>query len=284
MKLASFCIASRNSWGLVDGDHILDVGAELQSRYSDLRALIAAGAQHEVLKYADAASRIAIKDIQWLPVIANPEKILCVGLNYENHRKEIGRAVVEQPTIFARYANSQTGHLSDIQRPRVSTSLDYEGELAVIIGKPGRYVAQAQAWDHVAGYACYNDGTLRDWQRHTSQFTPGKNFPQTGAFGPWMVTREDLGNIGTQRIQTRLNGTVVQEATLGDMIFSIPKLIEYCSSFTRLEPGDVIATGTPGGVGDKRNPQLWMKPGDSVEVEIDGIGVLCNGVADEPTG
>jgi 2-keto-4-pentenoate hydratase/2-oxohepta-3-ene-1,7-dioic acid hydratase in catechol pathway len=281
MKLASFCIASRTSWGVVDGGYILDVGRELQSRYSDLRALIEAGAQDEVREHSRAAPHVAIKDIQWLPVIANPNKILCVGLNYENHRKEIGRAAVDQPTIFARYANSQTGHLSNIQRPRVSTSLDYEGELAVIIGRPGRYIAQAQAWDHIAGYACYNDGTLRDWQRHTSQFTPGKNFPQTGAFGPWMVTREDRGEIGPQRIQTRLNGTVVQTATLGDMIFSIPKLIEYCSSFTRLEPGDVIATGTPGGVGDKRNPQLWMKPGDLVEVEIDGVGILRNGVADE---
>ncbi len=283
MKLASFCIASRTSWGMVEGNSIVDVGKVLQARYSDLRALIAAGAQDEVLRQVATAPRIPVTDIQWLPVIPNPEKIICVGLNYEMHRKEIGRSVVEQPTIFARYANSQTGHLANIQRPRVSTSLDYEGELAVIIGKPGRYIAQAQAWDHIAGYACYNDGTLRDWQRHTTQFTPGKNFPQTGAFGPWMVTRESLGEIGSQRIQTRLNGTVVQDATLGDMIFSIPKLIEYCSSFTRLEPGDVIATGTPGGVGDKRDPQLWMKPGDSVEVEIDGIGILRNGVADETT-
>jgi len=283
MKLASFCIASRTSWGMVEGNSIVDVGKVLQARYSDLRALIAAGAQDEVLRQVATAPRIPVTDIQWLPVIPNPEKIICVGLNYEMHRKEIGRSVVEQPTIFARYANSHTGHLANIQRPRVSTSLDYEGELAVIIGKPGRYIAQAQAWDHIAGYACYNDGTLRDWQRHTTQFTPGKNFPQTGAFGPWMVTRESLGEIGSQRIQTRLNGTVVQDATLGDMIFSIPKLIEYCSSFTRLEPGDVIATGTPGGVGDKRDPQLWMKPGDSVEVEIDGIGILRNGVADETT-
>ncbi len=283
MKLASFSIASRTSWGVVDGNCILDIGQVLQTRYRDLRALIAAGAEAEVMSQANAAPRIAIEDVQWLPVIANPGKILCVGLNYEMHRKEIGRAVVDQPTIFARFANSQTGHLAQIQRPRVSTSLDYEGELAVIIGKPGRYITQEQAWNHIAGYACYNDGTLRDWQRHTSQFTPGKNFPQTGAFGPWMVTPDEFGKIGSQRIMTRLNGTVVQAATLGDMIFSIPKLIEYCASFTRLEPGDVIATGTPGGVGDKRNPQLWMKPGDCVEVEIDGIGILRNGVADEAT-
>jgi 2-keto-4-pentenoate hydratase/2-oxohepta-3-ene-1,7-dioic acid hydratase in catechol pathway len=188
---------------------------------------------------------------------------------------------VENPTVFTRFANSQTGHLSPIIRPRVSHDLDFEGELAVIIGKPGRYIARSDAWDHVAGYACYNDGSVRDFQRHTHQFTPGKNFPGTGAFGPWMMTTDEFSFRGSQRLQTRVNGQVVQEATFDQMIFDVPRMIEYCSTFTRLEPGDVIATGTPGGVGAKRTPPLWLKPGDTVEVEIDDLGILRNGVADE---
>jgi 2-keto-4-pentenoate hydratase/2-oxohepta-3-ene-1,7-dioic acid hydratase in catechol pathway len=214
-------------------------------------------------------------------VIPNPDKILCIGLNYETHRKETGRSEVENPTVFGRFANSQTGHLANIVRPRVSKDLDFEGELAVIIGRPGRYISRKDAWDHIAGYACYNEGSVRDYQRHTHQFTPGKNFPETGAFGPWMVTPDEAGDLAPLRLQTRLNGQVVQDATISQMIFDIPRQIEYCSAFTRLEPGDVIVTGTPGGVGSRRTPPLWMKPGDVVEVEIDRIGLLRNGIADE---
>ena len=281
MKLASFRAGGTSSWGVVDGDHIADLGAVLRDRFADLKSVIAAGAIAALPGRLAQASRIPLAAIEWLPVIPNPDKILCVGLNYENHRKETGRSEVENPTIFARYTNSQTGHLADILRPRVSTDLDFEGELAVIIGTAGRYVARADAMGHVAGYACYNDGSVRDWQRHTSQFTPGKNFPQTGGFGPWMVTPDELGALGRQRLQTRVNGQVVQETLLEQMIFDVPRQIEYCSAFTRLEPGDVIATGTPGGVGAKRQPPLWLKPGDVVEVEIDGVGLLRNGVADE---
>ena len=214
-------------------------------------------------------------------MIPNPDKIFCVGLNYETHRKETGRAVVEHPTIFGRFANTQTAHLQPIRRPRVSTNLDFEGELALVIGKPGRYIARDAAREHIAGYACYNDGSIRDWQQHTHQFTPGKNFPETGSFGPWMMTPDELGELSGLRIHTRLNGTVLQDALLGQMIFDIPTIIEYCSSFNRLESGDVIVTGTPGGVGVKRTPPLWMKPGDTVEVEIDRLGTLRNSIADE---
>jgi 2-keto-4-pentenoate hydratase/2-oxohepta-3-ene-1,7-dioic acid hydratase in catechol pathway len=171
--------------------------------------------------------------------------------------------------------------MTDIVRPRVSTQLDFEGELALIIGKPGRYIPRERAFEHIAGYSCYNDASVRDWQAHTHQFTPGKNFPNTGSFGPWMVTRDELPDLAERKILTRLNGEIVQQATLGQMIFDIPALVEYCSSFSRLEPGDVIITGTPGGVGVKRTPQLWMKPGDQVEVEVEGIGVLRNGIAAE---
>lgn len=280
MKLATFRTLGRISWGIIRDEHAIDVGAELRDRWPDLRSAL--GADPAALEGAAArAARHPLQAIEWLPVIPNPPKILCVGLNYHMHVRETGRSTETHPTIFARYANSQTGHGADVPRPRNSTQLDYEGELAVIIGTPGRYIGRADAWAHIAGYSCYNDASVRDWQRHTHQYTPGKNFPGTGAFGPWMVTRDEMGEIGPQRLETRLNGTVMQSAALGEMIFDIPHIIEYCSAFTRLEPGDVIATGTPGGVGSRREPPVWMKAGDTVEVRIDGIGTLSNGVKDE---
>ena len=281
MKFASFTIHDAPSWGLVEGDEIADLGDLLRDRFPDLKSAIAANALTEAAAAAAKATRHALSAITFLPVIPNPDKILCIGLNYETHRKETGRSEVENPTVFGRFANSQTGHLRNIIRPRVSTDLDFEGELAVIIGKPGRYIPRSEAFQHIAGYACYNEGSVRDFQRHTHQFTPGKNFPDTGAFGPWMVTSDEIDDLGPLKLQTRLNGEVVQEATISQMIFDIPRQIEYCSSFTRLEPGDVIATGTPGGVGSRRTPPLWMKPGDVVEVEIDRISLLRNGIADE---
>jgi 2-keto-4-pentenoate hydratase/2-oxohepta-3-ene-1,7-dioic acid hydratase in catechol pathway len=283
MKFASFTIDNIPSWGLVDGDAIADLGALLRDRFPDLKSAIAADALQEAAASAPRAKHHTLAAVTWLPVIPNPDKILCIGLNYETHRKETGRSEVENPTVFGRFANSQTGHLTDIIRPRVSTDLDFEGELAVIIGKPGRYIPRAQALAHIAGFSCYNEGSVRDFQRHTHQFTPGKNFPATGGFGPWLVTADEIDDLGPLRLQTRLNGELVQDATISQMIFDIPRQIEYCSSFTRLEPGDVIATGTPGGVGSRRTPPLWMKPGDVVEVEIDRVGLLRNGVADEAT-
>lgn len=281
MKFASFKINGATSWGLIDGNEAVDLGAALRDRFADLKSAIVADALKEAAGAAAKAARHPLADIIWLPVIPNPDKILCIGLNYENHRKETGREEVENPTVFGRFANSQTGHLANMIRPRVSTHLDYEGELALIVGKPGRYISRKDAWGHIAGYACYNEGSVRDYQRHTSQFTPGKNFPNTGAFGPWMVTPDEAGDLGPLRLQTRLNGEVMQDTTISQMIFDIPRQIEYCSAFTRLEPGDVIVTGTPGGVGSRRTPPVWMKSGDVVEVEIDRIGLLRNVVADE---
>ncbi|WFU27637.1 fumarylacetoacetate hydrolase family protein [Bradyrhizobium sp. CB1717] len=280
MKLATVAIDGRTTWGIVEGETFFDVGAALKARYADLKAAIGA-AFAGVADAKSSAAALPISKVTWLPVIPNPDKILCVGLNYETHRKETGRAEVDHPTIFSRYANSQTGHLQPIVRPRVSTDLDFEGELAVIIGKAGRYISRADAMDHVVGYSCYNDGSIRDFQRHTHQFTPGKNFPDTGAFGPWMMTPDELGPLGELKLQTRLNGQVMQEALIKQMIFDIPRQIEYCSTFTRLEPGDVIVSGTPGGVGARREPPLWMKPGDVVEIEVERLGVLRNVVADE---
>nr|WP_249137990.1 fumarylacetoacetate hydrolase family protein [Bradyrhizobium canariense] len=278
--MATVAIDGRTTWGLVEGETFFDVGAALKARYADLKAAIGSSLAG-VADAKSAATAVPVSKIKWLPVIPNPDKILCVGLNYETHRKETGRAEVEHPTIFSRYANSQTGHLQPIVRPRVSTDLDFEGELAVIIGKAGRYISRADAMSYVAGYSCYNDGSVRDFQRHTHQFTPGKNFPDTGAFGPWMMTPDELGPLGELKLETRLNGQVMQEARIKQMIFDIPRQIEYCSTFTRLEPGDVIVSGTPGGVGARREPPLWMKPGDVVEIEVERLGVLRNVVADE---
>ena len=191
------------------------------------------------------------------------------------------RELSEQPPIFLRVWRSNTAHNAPIVRPKVSESLDWEGELAVIIGKAGRRIPEAQAFDHVAGYACYNDGSVRDWQVATSQWTPGKNFYKTGGFGPWMVTSDEIAPGQVMRLQTVLNGQVLQDTTTDKMIHSIPRQIAYISTFIPLSPGDVIVTGTPGGVGNKRTPQIFMKPGDVCEIVVDAIGTLRNGIRDD---
>jgi 2-keto-4-pentenoate hydratase/2-oxohepta-3-ene-1,7-dioic acid hydratase in catechol pathway len=281
MKLASFEVSGHASWGLVGESSVIDVGAVLRGRFADLRAVIAANAYDEIGPAAAEAPRHAMEAVGWLPVVPNPDRIICIGLNYEEHRRETGRPRVKFPAVFTRFSSSQTGHLRTVSLTHLSTQLDYEGELAVIVGSAGRYISRPDALTHIAGYSCYNDISVRDWQHHTHQFSPGKNFPGTGAFGPWMVTPDELGELAALRLRTRVNGSVVQDAAFGEMIFGIPQLIEYCSSFTRLEPGDVIVTGTPGGVGAKRQPPLWLKPGDVTEVEIEKIGVLRNTIVAE---
>ena len=243
---------------------------------------LASGGLEKIVQQAVAGgAKVALSEIEFLPVIPDPGKIICVGHNYEAHRVETQRDKTEHPLLFLRVAESQTGHLQPISLPPESSHLDYEGEIAVIIGKPGRRIPRAQAWEHVAGYSAYNEGTLRDWQRHTLQFTAGKNFSRTGGFGPWMVTRGEIADGEELTLQTRLNGEVMQHTTTGLMIFQIPMLIEYISSFTTLQPGDVIVSGTPGGVGAKRAPPVWMKAGDRVEVEVSKVGVLVNTVVAE---
>lgn len=272
MRFATIELDGAEKWGVVDGEVI-----RIIDRWPTLSDAIADGALGEVRPAADAQS-VRVDGASWLPVIPSPGKILCVGLNYENHRKETGRAVVANPTIFTRFADSQIGHNRPIVMPLESDKLDYEGELAVVIGKGGRRISRADALSHVAGYSCYNDGSVRDWQNHTIQFVPGKTWPETGGFGPWLVTPDEFGDLGPQRLQTRLNGQVMQDAHISDMIFPVAHLIEYISTFTPLSPGDVIVSGTPGGVGAKRDPQVFMKEGDIVEIEIDGIGTLVNSI------
>lgn len=281
MKFASFVQGGKLSWGVVESDVLYAASAALIADYPTLRALIAADALKAAFDQREGWKKLTLDQVEWAPLIPDAGKIICVGLNYENHRKETERPVVANPTIFTRFADSQIGHRQPLIKPHVSDELDYEGELALIIGKGGRNIPADGALAHVAGFSCYNDGSVRDWQRHTMQFTPGKNFPGTGAFGPWLVTPDEFGDIPSKRLQTRLNGQVMQVAHFADLIFSLNRLIEYCSAFTPLSAGDVIVTGTPGGVGAKRNPPVFMKDGDVVEVEIDGIGILRNRIADE---
>lgn len=282
MKLISFEQQGRASYGIVKGDDVWDLTPILGTQASDLKALIAnnlLGAAAEVAKTHQPTLKFS--ELTLLPVIPNPGQIFCIGLNYGEHVRETGKEVTETPVIFLRLPESQVAHGQDIVRPPESHRLDYEAEIAVVIGKGGRRISEADAWDHIAGYSCYNDGSIRDWQVATSQWTPGKNFWRTGGFGPWMVTADEIAPNQKMTLSTRLNGQVLQHTTTDMMIHSIPRQIAYISTFIPLSPGDVIVTGTPGGVGNKRTPQVFMKPGDIVEIEVDAIGVLRNGIRDE---
>jgi acylpyruvate hydrolase len=225
---------------------------------------------------------IDLNAVRLLPPVPVPPKILCVGLNYDDHLEESGLKKPVYPEIFARFATSLIAHRQPIRRPRESVLLDYEAELAVVIGKSGRRIPRDQALDHVAGYSIFNDATIRDFQLRTPQWTIGKNFDATGAFGPWLVT-PDAAPPGAHglRIQGRLNGKVMQDARTDQLIFGVAALIEMISVAMSLQPGDVIITGTPGGVGAARKPPVFMRPGDVFEVEIEGMGVLSNAVQDE---
>ena len=281
MNLISFRADGQNRWGVIDGESVYDLTNVFGADVKTLRDAIARDVIGQAESKKASAPRFALKDTTALPVIPDPGKIFCIGLNYLSHRLETGRDATSNPTVFTRFADSQIANGANIVRPKVSTALDYEGELAVIIGKPGRYIPRDKAMDHVAGYACYNDVSVRDWQNHTTQFIPGKNFPATGPFGPSFVTAAYIADYTTMKLETRVNGEVVQSAGLDQLIYPIPQLIEYCSSFSPLASGDVIVTGTPGGVGFKRTPPLFLKPGDIVEVEISSVGLLRNPVVDE---
>ena len=227
----------------------------------------------------DAAPRIS--EARFLPLIPRPGALWCVGLNYEDHRLETGRAKAAYPTLFTRFAASLQGHGEALVRPSVSHQLDFEGELAVVIGRSGRHISEDAALDHVAGYACFNDASVRDYQGHSTQFGPGKNFWRTGGFGPFLVTADEVPDPQDLPIETRLNGKVVQQSHTSQMTYPVSELIAYLSRIHPLYPGDVISTGTPSGVGVARDPQLFMKPGDVVEVEIGKVGVLRNEIVDE---
>jgi 2-keto-4-pentenoate hydratase/2-oxohepta-3-ene-1,7-dioic acid hydratase in catechol pathway len=279
MRLASFERKGRPGFGIVVGDSIVDVAARLAGKANSLREALATFGLRELERLASAAPDFGVGEIAFAPVIPDAAKLLCVGINYMPHIKEMGRERPERPVIFVRFGDSIVGHGQPILKPRESEQLDYEGELAVVIGKRARRVSRDRALDYVAGYSCFNDGSVRDYQRHSAQFTPGKNFHASGSFGPWLVTTDEIADPRKLTLTTRLNGAVMQHESVGELCFDVPQLIEYCSTWAQLEPGDVIVTGTPGGVGAGRKPPVWMKPGDTVEVEITDIGTLRNPVA-----
>ena len=286
MKLLTYRHAGREALGAVVGDGVVDL-SRWREGVTSLRDYIACGAyleaaQHVMGRAADAK----LAEIEYLPVIPQPEKIVCAVRNYMDHHNEalaagLQRELSDFPPIFLRVWRTQVGHGQPVVRPRVSDTLDWEGELAVIIGKGGRDIAEADAWKHIAGYSIYNDVSVREWQFHAKQIASGKNFENTGPFGPWMVTADEIEPGRKLKLTTRLNGEVVQSSDTGHLIFSIPRLISYSSTIFTLSPGDVIVTGTPAGVGFGRKPPMYMKPGDVVEVEIEAIGTLCNPVVQQ---
>lgn len=274
MRWLSFLRDGAPAFGYVtaDGAGVVDVAA--RGKFADLKSAIAADALADLPGLCGDAADLPLAGLTYMPTLPNPDKILCVGLNYKAHQEETGRGGEGFPTIFVRFANAQVGHEQPMVRPTESNTLDYEGEIALVIGKAGRRIPKAEALDHVAGFSIYNDGSVREFQRQTTQFTPGKNFPATGGFGPWMMTPDEVGDPTRLEITTRLNGTVMQNATADLLVFDFGDIIAYCSTFCELTPGDVIVTGTPGGVGAARTPPVFMDEGDEIEVEVKPIGTL----------
>ena len=280
MKLASYWVDGHPAFGVVREDGVITIGERLGIRAASLKQALA----EDILPQIAAAAARAkpdhkLADITFLPVIPDPELIACAGINYRSHASETGRDIPKQPSMFIRRANTLVGHAGAMVRPNVSTHFDFEGELAVVIGRCGRHITAAQALDHVAGYTCFVDGSVRDYQKFS--VTAGKNFPATGPLGPWIVTGDEIPDPTRLTLTTRLNGVEMQHSATDLLIYSIPQIVAFCSDFTDLAPGDVIATGTPEGVGHRRTPPLWMKPGDVLEVEITGIGVLRSRIVEE---
>jgi acylpyruvate hydrolase len=287
MRLMMFEKGKGTALGLVEGKSVVDLSAGDPSLPKDLKALIAAGpgalaAAEATAAKAPPSARLALDTVKAELPISPSGKIVCVGLNYALHAKEGGHAIPTYPSFFLRVPTSLVAAGAPVVRPKASTQLDYECELTIVIGKGGRHISEAKALEHVFGYTLFNDVSVRDFQRKTSQWTPGKNFDATGPLGPWVVTADELppGAAGL-RIMTRLNGEVMQDSNTSDMIFSTARTIALLSEFMTLEPGDVIATGTPSGVAHARKPPPWMKQGDKVEVEVEKIGVLANPIIDE---
>jgi 2-keto-4-pentenoate hydratase/2-oxohepta-3-ene-1,7-dioic acid hydratase in catechol pathway len=286
VKIVSFRANGRDGVGVVtDGDpetgHAVDAtGAD--PRWTSVLEVLRAGALDDLAAWAHGRRPdIDLAAVDLLPPVPNPGKILCAGVNYAVHRDEANAAPATHPTIFTRFPDSQMGYGSPIVRPTVAENLDFEGELVAVIGRDVYRESPDEAADAVAAWSCYQDGSVRDWQFHSSQWIPGKNFPHTGGFGPWLVTADEVGPVEQLHLTTRVNGEVVQSAPLADLIFTVPQLVSYVSGFTPLRPGDLLVTGTPGGVGAFRTPPLWLRAGDVVTVEIPGVGVLRNPVEDE---
>jgi 2-keto-4-pentenoate hydratase/2-oxohepta-3-ene-1,7-dioic acid hydratase in catechol pathway len=282
MKLVSYRHAGADHYGAAIGERLADLSGAFGAKWPTLKAALRADGVNELAKAAVSAEpKLKLGEVELLPPIPEPDKIICVGLNYRTHIEEGGRDTPTHPMLFARYPDSLVGHGDKMVRPKVSKNYDFEGELAVIIGRLAHHVPRERAFDYVAGYSCFNDGSLRDFQRHTSQFLPGKTFWRSGAFGPYLVTKDEIADVTKLTLTTRLNGEVMQHAPISDLLFDIPHLISFITQITPLRAGDVIMTGTTGGVGGARKPPVWMKPGDRIEVEISSVGKLANDIVDE---
>ena len=281
MKFLSFLLDGKSKFGICNDKHVTDLTGKIKGSIT-LKELISNEGISEAKKYVlKNPGNISLSQIKYLPVIPNPGKIVCVGLNYNEHVKETGRTTKQNPVIFFRVPESQTAHNQPILKPKVSKHLDYECEMAVIMGNTAKHIKPEDALKHIVGYSCYNESTIRDWQQHTSQFGMGKNFEKTESFGPYMVLAENISDYKELSIKTRLNGKIMQDAKLNQLIFDIPLLISYVSKAIPWRAGDVLVTGTPGGVGFKRKPPIYMNDGDKVEVEISKIGTLTNIIKDE---
>ena len=278
MKLVSFEMDGKSAYGAVIHDRIVRLDT-LPGAAADLKSAIAACGAVPWPALPEKGD-IALASVRLLPTIPNPGKIICVASNFREQSSE-DKPDPEYPIVFIRFAESMTGHEQPLIKPVVTQRFDFEGELAVVIGKAGHKIPRERAMEHVAGYSCLNDGSVRDWQKHSTQFTPGKNFFRSGSIGPCLVTVDEVPDVAALTLQTRVNGMVKQEIALARMIFDIPWLISYFSTFTPLAPGDVIATGTPSGFGATRTPPEFLRSGDVIEVEIQGIGTLKNPVQDE---
>ena len=285
MRLISFRDRGRESYGLVSGTGIVDLGVRRPAAAGTLAELLAARGLAEAWRMAgDAPADVALDAVEFLPPIPRPAKVLCIGVNYAERHEEYGDTTPPPayPSIFMRTAGSFVGHRAALLRPRESREFDYEGEIAVVVGRHGRRLAERDAAGVIAGITCANDGTLRDWVRHGKfNVTPGKNFERSGSIGPWLVTLDELGSLDDLVVTTTVNGERRQHDTARHLIFSIPRLLAYLSTFTALEPGDVILTGTPPGAGARLHPPVYLQPGDRVEVTVDGVGTLSNVVEDE---
>jgi len=279
MRFASFVHQDGAGFGAVLEDRVVD----LSEHAPTLRAALTQWGLDGLRERATRGTSRPLAGLRWRPPVTDPDKTLCVGLNYFLHAQEAKMAVPDHPSLFARFPAAQVGHGEPVVRPRASHKFDYEAELAVVIGRAGRHISVEAAEAHVAGYSCFAENSVRDWQTHSRQATPGKNFEHSGAFGPWIVTPDEAGDIGAMEVVVRLNGREMQRDRVANMIFSIPQMLAYITTFTTLVPGDVIVTGTPAGVGFTRTPQVWLTPGDRFEVEITGVGTLSNDVIDEPT-
>ncbi|AZG10241.1 FAA hydrolase family protein [Pigmentiphaga sp. H8] len=280
MRFVSFLRNGRAGYGVVKDGGIVELGGRLDA--PDLRTLLARGMQDQARALsARLAADCSLAEVQLMPVIPEPSKIICVGINYVAHAAEAGRTVGKHPVIFHRFADTLIGAGQPLRRPRVSDQFDYEGELAVVIGKGGRHIAPGDAMSHVAGYTIFNDASVRDWQFHTHQYGMGKNFAASGPLGPWMVTADEIADYRELELRTYVNGEQVQEGRLDELAFDIPHLIAYVSQALPWNPGDILATGTPSGIGFKRTPPLLLKQGDSVRIEVTRIGELVNPVMDE---